>query len=284
MNRLPTWFRQDIPDEHTKKIAHLLAELGVKTVCQEAKCPNITYCFSNKRVTFIILGNTCTRSCKFCNIKTGGTFASPLEPSLISRAVKILGLNYVVITSVTRDDLVDGGASVFAETLRFIHKLNSDIKVEVLIPDLQGIISSLQYILNANAYVLAHNIETVKRLYRELRPQSDYGISLRILKQAKELRNEIYTKSSIMLGLGEKREEVISAMQDLKSNKCDILTLGQYLAPSVKHYPVKEFINIEQFQEYKEIGIAMGFKAVVSGPRVRSSYHAEQVSKEFLYV
>jgi len=301
INRLPPWFRQDIPDDKTISLIHLFSELNIHTVCQEARCPNITYCFKNKKFTFIILGDICTRNCSFCNIKKSGTFLHPIEgrsftqsagcpqslakePYKISQVVKMLGLKYVVITSVTRDDLSDGGAAQFAKTINLIHKVNEDIKVEVLIPDFQGKISSLKCILGAKPFIVAHNIETVERLYAELRPAANYQLSLGILSKIKALNPQIITKSSIMLGMGETKEEVICTMEDLRKHNCDILTLGQYLAPSVKHYPVKEFINIEQFQEYKDISLRLGFKSILSGPLVRSSYQAEKVSEELLYV
>ena len=304
INRLPPWFRQDISDDKTLSLINLFSQFRIHSVCQKARCPNITYCFKNKRFTFLLLGDTCTRNCSFCNIKKSeksGTFLHPIEgrsftqseecphcldkePYKISQVVKILGLKYVVITSVTRDDLSDGGAAQFAKTINLIHKVNEDIKVEVLIPDFQGKISSLKCILIAKPFIVAHNIETVERLYAELRPAANYQLSLGILSKIKELNPQIITKSSIMLGMGETKEEVICTMEDLRKHNCDILTLGQYLAPSVNHYPVKEFINIEQFQEYKDIGLRVGFKSILSGPLVRSSYQAEKVSEELLYV
>jgi lipoic acid synthetase len=190
----------------------------------------------------------------------------------------------VVITSVTRDDLNDGGASHFAKTIKLIKEINKDIKVEVLIPDFCGKITSLELVLDAKPDIIAHNIETVRRLYPDLKPSADYGISLNILSKIKELNQETISKSSIMLGLGEAEPEVINTMQDLKNVKCDILSLGQYLAPSVKHYPIKEFISIAQFQKYQDIAKAIGFKSVLSGPLVRSSYQTEEVCKEFIYV
>ncbi len=294
LSRLPPWFKQEIPDAKTLKMAHLCCEFGIHTVCQEAKCPNITCCFKNKSVTFMILGNICTRNCRFCNVKksekSSGTVLGlrlSSEPSLfnfrISQVVKMLGLNYVVITSVTRDDLADGGAYIFAQTIESVLRINKDVKVEVLIPDFQGKISSLECVLNANPSVVAHNMETVRRLYGDLRPMADYQLSLEVLRKIKELRPKMMTKSSIMLGLGETEPEVIGVMEDLRLSRCDCLTLGQYLAPSPGHYPVKEFISIGQFQKYRAIGINLGFKAVLSGPLVRSSYRAEEVYNEFLH-
>ncbi len=277
MNRLPSWFRQDIPDDKTFDLMRLFSASGVNTVCQEAKCPNISYCFRNNEFTFMILGKTCTRSCGFCNVDKTDCFnlaVDSQEPYRISELVRILGLNYVIVTSVSRDDLPDAGASVFAKTIELIHGINRGIKIEVLIPDFQGKVSSLRSVLDAGPNVLAHNIETVKRLYTDLRPQADYRVSLEVLFTIKELSPEVITKSSIMLGLGETRQEVNETMRDLRQANCDRLTLGQYLAPTVNHYPVREFVTIEQFQEYKDMAIAIGFKNVLSGPKVRSSYQA----------
>jgi len=291
MTKLPAWFRQEIPDETTQELAQLLTESCVHTVCQEARCPNINHCFKNKRFTFIILGDTCTRNCRFCAVTKSANKNLALdedEPYRISQLAKSLDLDYVVITSVTRDDLVDGGAAIFAKTIELIHKINpvrnteysevesrisNGVKVEVLIPDFRGKIQSIESVLNAAPFVVAHNIETVKRLYPDLRPQADYELSLGILQKIKELKPQILAKSSLMLGLGETEKEVIVAMRDLRSNRCDILTLGQYLAPSPEHYPIKEFISIEQFERYRDIGLGLGFKSVLSGPLVRSSYH-----------
>lgn len=276
-NRLPYWFKQDLPGDDTSRMGNLLYEFSLNTVCREAKCPNLTSCFADKQATFLILGSLCTRSCRFCAVgksKDEDLFLDLDEPYRISSLLGKLGLDYVVITSVARDDLYDGGSEIFGRTVDLIHKLRRNIKVEVLIPDFQGREESLKAVLESSPEVLAHNIETVSRLYRYLRPQADYRLSLALLKKAKELNPGVYTKSSMMLGLGETETEVVETMRDLRANKCDILTLGQYLAPSLKHYPVKEFININDFQKYSGIGIDMGFKGVLSGPLVRSSYRA----------
>lgn len=280
-NRLPSWFKQEIPDEKTLRLMNSFREFKVNTVCQEAKCPNITSCFRNNEVTFMILGQVCTRNCRFCNVDKSKRPVSiePEQPRRIKELVGISGLDYVVITSVARDDLSDGGAAVFAKTIESIHQLGKDIRVEALIPDFRGSLLSLRRVLESAPYVLAHNIETVKRLYPELRPEADYGASLNLLRKAKDLRPQVITKSSIMLGLGETRQEVVAAMHDLIGNNCDCLTLGQYLAPSSAHYPVKEFIAIEQFNEYKKIADSLGFKSVLSGPKVRSSYQARKMQE-----
>lgn len=282
--RLPPWFKQDIPDDKALSLMRLFSASGVNTVCRFAKCPNISGCFGNNEFTFMILGNACTRNCRFCNVNKAGSAGGIVdagEPRRISGLVKSLGLSYVVITSVTRDDLSDGGASVFAKTIELIHGVDKNIKVEVLIPDFQAKALSLKCVLDAFPFVVGHNIETVKRLYTDLRPQADYRRSLWVLKKIKELSPRTITKSSLMLGLGETKEEVIEAMRDLKSSECDCLTLGQYLAPSERHYPVKEFVAIEQFREYQDVAADIGFRAVMSGPKVRSSYDAQKMQKEF---
>jgi lipoic acid synthetase len=287
MDKLPSWFRQDIPDDKVLGLTHLFLEFGVHTVCREAKCPNMNYCFRNNRATFMILGNTCTRNCGFCNVNKseGSPLRLTQEPSMqeghrISQLVKMLGMKYVVITSVSRDDLADGGAGQFSITIELIKKENPGVQIEVLIPDFKGSSSSLRCLTDACPDVVGHNIETVKRLYRDIRPKADYELSLRVLKKIKELSPRIRSKSSIMLGLGEMREEVLNTMRDLRDADCDTLTLGQYLAPSVNHYPVKEFVGIDKFREYQDKAKDMGFKSVLSGPLVRSSYQAQELYRE----
>ena len=282
-NRLPYWFKQDLADDTTLTMLGLLSGLNINTVCQKAKCPNLNYCFKKSKLTFMILGNTCSRNCRFCAVDKSDNRNKGLdldEPFRIAEAVKELGLDYVVITSVTRDDLEDGGAAVFAKTIELVRSINRNIKVEVLIPDFQGKITSLQCVLDAVPDVTAHNLEAVNRLYKDLKPRCDYAVSLRILKKIKELNQAMITKSSLILGIGETENEVIAAMEDLRDADCDILTLGQYLSPSVNHYPVEEFIDLEQFQRYSRIGLGVGFKAILSGPLVRSSYRAEEVYRK----
>jgi lipoic acid synthetase len=281
--KLPAWFKQDIPDQDVVNLQSLFREFGLNTVCQEAHCPNIAYCFKRKKVTFMILGPACTRDCNFCAVAKSGEsgFSEPQdEARRISEAAKELGLKYVVITSVTRDDLSDGGASVFAQTIRAIRGVDKKIRTEVLIPDFEGRIGSLKTVLDALPDVLAHNLETVRSCYPQARPKADYQLSLDMLGKSKELKPEVITKSSLMLGLGETEAEIIEAMHDLADNGCDVLTLGQYLAPSEEHYPVKEFVSIEKFERLRGIAKAIGFKAVLSGPLVRSSYKAEEVFYE----
>lgn len=283
LNRLPPWFRQEVPDEKVITLTRLFSDSGVNTVCRQAKCPNISHCFRNNEATFMILGSACTRNCSFCNVAKSEKSDLTLdrqEPFRIREVVRRLGLRFVVITSVTRDDISDGGSGIFAKTIELIRRMDKGIKVEVLIPDFEGSSLSLRRVLDALPCVVGHNIETVKRLYPDLRPQADYSRSLGVLKKIKELKPEIITKSSLMLGFGESRREVIEAMQDLKKSGCDCLTLGQYLAPSARHYPVKEFLAIGQFNEYRDIAVDIGFKAVISGPKVRSSYDAQKLQKE----
>jgi lipoic acid synthetase len=282
-NRLPYWFKQDLPDDTTLTMLGLLSGFNINTVCQKAKCPNLNYCFKKSKLTFMILGDTCSRNCRFCAVDKSDNKNRGLdldEPFRIAEAVKELGLDYAVITSVTRDDLEDAGASVFAKTIELIRSINRNIKVEVLIPDFQGKITSLKCVSDAVPDVMAHNLEAVSRLYKYLKPGCDYEVSLGILKKIKELNPAIITKSSLILGIGETENEVIAAMEDLRDADCDILTLGQYLSPSVNHYPVEEFIDLEQFQRYSKIGLDLGFKALLSGPLVRSSYRAEEVYKK----
>ena len=235
----------------------------------------------------MILGDTCTRNCRFCAVKKASATSLTIdleEPYRIAAAVKGLGLDYVVITSVTRDDLSDAGAGQFARTIALIRGIDTDIKIEVLIPDFSGNPESLKTVIEAGPSLLAHNMETVRRLYPAIRPEANYGLSLEIFRRAKKFQPALLTKSSLMLGLGEREEEVIQTMEDLRDSRCDILTLGQYLAPSQVHYPIQEFVSIEQFRKYRELGLVLGFKAVSSGPKVRSSYQAEKLYREVVYV
>jgi lipoic acid synthetase len=285
-NRLPPWFRQEALSAETLQRTRLLSELGVHTVCQKALCPNLGSCFNNLKLTFMILGDTCTRNCRFCAVAKSDNSNLELdsqEPKRIAAAVRALALSYVVITSVTRDDLTDGGSGIFAQTIEAIRTLDKRIKIEVLIPDFKGSAASLKCVVDAEPDVIAHNIETVSRLYQEIRPKAGYRLSLAALSLVKEMKGKVITKSSVMLGLGEKEEEVFGTMQELRQSRCDILTLGQYLAPSKEHYPVKEFISKEKFARYKESGLALGFKAVLSGPLIRSSYQAEEAYREVIY-
>ncbi|MFH1888499.1 MAG: lipoyl synthase [Candidatus Omnitrophota bacterium] len=286
-NRLPAWFKQEIPDAAVRGKIQMLSEFRVNTVCSHAKCPNLSSCFKSLKFTFMILGDTCTRSCRFCGInktKKSGLAIDANEPDRISQIARVLNLKFVVITSVTRDDLVDAGAAHFVRTIKLLRNMNKDIKIEALIPDFSGSHASIKAVIEAGPSIFAHNIETVKRLYQSLRPQANYETSLGVLSKAKEINPSLVTKSSLILGMGETEEEVLSTMQELRQSQCDILTLGQYLAPSENHFPVKEFISMEQFENYRRMGMQLGFKAVLSGPKVRSSYQAEEVYDGLEYV
>ncbi|SHK39381.1 lipoyl synthase [Desulforamulus aeronauticus] len=279
--RKPDWLRVKLQGaEKTHEVKEMLNRLSLHTVCQEANCPNLIECFGRKTATFMILGSVCTRNCTFCNVTKGITQGvDPEEPANVAKAVTELGLKHAVITSVTRDDLPDGGAGHFAEVIKKLKA--TKVIVEVLIPDLQGSREALATIVSARPHILNHNIETVPRLYPTVRPKASYARSLELLKNSKELDASVFTKSGIMVGLGEQEEEVISVMKDLRAVDCDLLTIGQYLAPSAKHHPVIEYIHPDLFKKYKDIAYEMGFKYVASDPLVRSSYHAADVAQIF---
>jgi lipoic acid synthetase len=255
-----------------------LIEKGrLHTVCQEAKCPNIWECYAHQTATFLIMGSRCTRNCRFCSVTPGPPEPlDPLEPTRVAEAAARMGLKYAVVTSVTRDDLPDGGAAHFAATIRELRRLIPGIQVEVLIPDFQGDDSALLTVLAARPDVLNHNIESVPRLYPQVRPQADYLRSLALLKRAREFDAGIATKSGLMLGLGEEAQEVRRTLQDLRAVDCRILTLGQYLQPSPEHLPVVRYVPPEEFENWRTSALEMGFAEVASGPFVRSSYHAKE--------
>lgn len=276
--RKPSWIKVRLPagQEYTR-VNSVMRRHKIHTVCEEALCPNISECWSRLNATIMILGDTCTRSCRFCAVKSGkpGGIVDLEEPKRVAEAVLELGLRYVVLTSVTRDDLEDGGASIYAETVREIRKRSKNTLIELLIPDFNNNVKALKTVVDSRPDVIGHNIETVERLTPLVRDaRAGYGKSLRTLKTIKELNPEIYTKSSIMLGLGEKVEEVIRSMIDLRKAGVDFLTLGQYLRPTKRHLPVREYIPLERFEELRRIGEALGFLYVASGPLVRSSYLA----------
>lgn len=275
MKNFPPWLTKRLGGvREAEATCSLLERFGLHTVCQSAHCPNIGECFSRGTATFMILGNICTRNCRFCAVETG--FPSPPppeEPFRVAQAVKEMGLKYAVITSVTRDDLPDGGADHFYRTIKEVKRFNPEVKVEVLIPDFKGEEAGLRRVLSAKPEVLNHNLETVPRLYPEVRPGADYLRSLALLRKVKEIAPHVLTKSGLMLGLGEEGEEVIRVMEDLRDGECDLLTLGQYLQPSPRHLPVHKYLTPEEFDEYKRIGEKMGL-GVASGPFVRSSYRA----------
>ncbi len=279
----PTWLRRKPPDPKIlQNMRDLLARHQLHTVCQGALCPNQGECFAAGTATFLILGGTCTRNCTFCAIPSAAHLPppDPDEPRRLAQAVQELGLKYVVITSVTRDDLEDGGANHFAQTVATLKEKIPEIKVEVLIPDFQGSRSSLEKVLKSGPDIINHNLETVPRLYPEVRPQADYQRSLNLLRIVKEEDPTKITKSGIMLGLGEEREEILAVMRDLREVSCDLLTLGQYLQPSGKHHSVVRYIPPEEFMEYKIAGEKMGFRTVFAGPLVRSSFHAREIFQQ----
>ncbi|EEP60484.1 lipoyl synthase [Sulfurihydrogenibium yellowstonense] len=259
------------------KIKKLLRRLNLHTVCEEANCPNIGDCFSRKTATFMIMGDICTRNCPYCNVSHGKPQAlDPQEPENVANAVKTLGLKHVVITSVDRDDLPDGGASHFAKVIKKVREINPGIIIEVLIPDFKGSIESLKTVLDENPEVVNHNIETVKELYKIVRPQGNYERSLKILKSIKEISPKTISKSGFMVGLGETKEQIINLMEDLYKNNVEILTIGQYLQPSKNHLQVYRYYSEEEFKEFEEIGYKIGFKYVFSGILVRSSFNAQE--------
>ncbi len=281
---LPSWLIKKTPKQkNIRKITELLGKRNFFTVCESAKCPNIGECFSCQTMTFMILGDKCTRNCKFCAVEKKldpcSLTLDPSEPFNVAQAAKKLNLKYVVVTSVTRDDLKDGGASQFAKTILEIKQEIPEVKIEVLIPDFQGNTKALETVLKAEPYVLNHNVETIERLYSQVRPEANYEQSLQVLKKSKQINKNIYTKSGFMVGLGEKFEEVIEVLKDLRSVDCDIVTIGQYLSPSKKHFPVAEYIHPDIFKAYEEKAYQLGFKFVASGPFVRSSYRAHEIGR-----
>ncbi|KAA8672944.1 lipoyl synthase [Clostridium sp. HV4-5-A1G] len=276
MGTRPQWLKMKAPDAVVlDKMENMLKELSLHTVCESANCPNIGQCFKHATATFMAMGDVCTRNCIFCAVAKGKPL--PLdneEPERIAAASKKLDLRHIVVTSVTRDDLKDGGAGHFAKITREIRRENPESTVELLIPDLEGNWSALKKIIEAKPDIINHNIETVESLYKKVRPMAIYNRSIELLKQVKILDKNIYTKSGIMVGLGETKVQVIKVMDDLLKAKCDIFTIGQYLRPSKNHLPVFEYVAPEQFEEYKKIALEKGFKFVASGPYVRSSYKA----------
>lgn len=277
--RRPEWLKIRLGhNQHFSEIRSLVREQHLHTVCESARCPNLGECWSRRTATFMILGNICTRSCTFCNIEVGRPTEYDLtEPVRVAEAVRQLNLKHAVITSVARDDLSDGGASMFAETIRQIREKQPGCRIEVLIPDFKGNLDDLETVLSAGPDILNHNLETVERLQRELRIQATYERSLSVLRYADD--RGFTTKSGIMVGVGEKKEEIIRTLNDLRSAGCAILTVGQYLPPTKYHYPLQRYYHPDEFAEIKQAALELGFKHVESGPLVRSSYHAdEQVS------
>jgi lipoic acid synthetase len=271
----PEWLRVKIPGgENYSRLRGLIERHRLHTVCEEARCPNMGECWNAGTATFMILGDVCTRSCGFCAVKTGRPEVLDLEePHRVAEAIRLMGVRHAVITSVNRDELPDGGAQIFAETIRQARKVTPSITIEVLIPDFRGVEWAQDIVFNARPEILNHNTETVPRLYRDVRPQAKYERSLELLARAHQ--SDLVVKSGLMLGLGEAIDEVVAVMRDLRAAGCDILTLGQYLQPTKEHLPVGRFVHPDEFASLKERGLEMGFRHVESGPLVRSSYHAE---------
>jgi len=284
--RLPEWARRPATHfESLNKLKRGLRELNLHTVCESARCPNIHECFHRGAATFMILGNRCTRGCGFCSVPKGNPRVhdmrlDPLEPGNVARMAASMQLRYVVITSVNRDDLADGGSRHFAQTVREVRQALPDARVEVLTPDFDGNPEAVARVLDAAPHVFNHNMETIPRLYRRVRPQADYRQSLEVLRFARAHRPDVMTKSGFMVGLGERPEEVEQLLRDLREHDVDVATIGQYLQPSRRNLPVKEYVAPEQFGRYREFGLSIGFRMVFSGPLVRSSYMADLVSEQ----
>lgn len=280
LGRRPDWLKVKLPTgKNFKDVYSLMRNSKLNTVCEEARCPNLGECWNNRTATFMILGDTCTRSCGFCNVKVGLPTELDLdEPRRVSEAVEELKLRHVVITSVNRDELKDGGAGIFSETVRLIRTKMPECTIEILIPDFKGELHAFEKIMENPPDILNHNMETVERLYHAVRPQAKYSRSLELIRWFKE--KGLRTKSGIMVGIGETKEEVISLMKDLHDHGCDIMTIGQYLQPTKMHLPVDRYVTLDEFRFYKEEGLKMGFKAIESAPLVRSSYHADKHARE----
>jgi lipoyl synthase len=276
--RRPEWIRVRAPSgENYERIQELMRSKSLHTVCEEAMCPNLGDCWGRGTATFLMMGDVCTRTCGFCDIKRGTPNALDwMEPERIAQAVKSMNLRHAVITSVNRDDRKDGGAPIFAMVIRRIREIHPGCSIEVLIPDFKGSLEALQIVMDARPEILNHNVETVPRLFKKIQPQDSYTWTRAILSNARKMDPEVLTKSGIMLGLGEEIEEVKDVMRDLRSWGVDILTIGQYLQPSRKHLPIERYVQLDEFEELKEFGLRIGFQWVESGPLVRSSYHAEE--------
>ena len=275
--RRPRWLKVQAPTGETyRNIKRLMRSKSLHTICEEAHCPNIGECWGHGTATFLILGDICTRSCRFCDVTTGRP--EPIdweEPERVAQAVQAMGLRHVVITSVNRDEREDGGAPIFAQCIERIRELQPGCTIEVLIPDFKGDVDALKIVMDARPDILNHNVETVKRLFRDIQPQDHYEWAITTLTNAKKLWPQAVTKSGIMVGLGETFEEVVEVMRDLREIDVDILTIGQYLQPSRQHIPIDRYYTPKEFEEFERLGLEMGFKWVESGPLVRSSYNAE---------
>jgi lipoic acid synthetase len=285
MSNRPDWLKVRIPSgENFFEVRRILRSHQLNTICEDAMCPNIAECWGKHRTaTFMILGDICTRACAFCAVKSGRpTEYDLMEPARVAAAIAELRLKHAVITSVDRDDLTDGGAMIFAETVREIRKLDPDVKIELLTPDFQGSLESVRTIIDARPDIFSHNIETVRRLYPSIRFKSDYTTSFGLLKGAKAMDSSVFIKTGIMVGLGEEKEEIVELMHHAVEAGVDIFTIGQYLRPSVKHAEIKKYYHPDEFVELREIGRGLGIRWVFSGPLVRSSYHAEDVFEEMI--
>jgi lipoic acid synthetase len=279
IGKRPGWLKVKLPvGDNYNEVRTLMRRQELHTVCEEARCPNIAECWNHRTATFMILGDTCTRSCGFCNVKVGLPNELDLnEPRRVADAIKELNLRHVVITSVNRDELKDGGASIFDETVRLLREEMPETTVEILIPDFRGVEEAFEIIMKNPPDILNHNLETVPRLYHVVRPQAKYERSLKLIRWFKD--KGLKTKSGIMVGIGEKPDEVLALMDDLAGHGCDIMTIGQYLQPTKQHLPVDRYVSPEEFRMYKEEGLKKGFKIVESSPLVRSSYHADQQAR-----
>ena len=278
MRRHPDWLKVKIGGgKDFAKIKSMLRDAKLHTICEEARCPNIAECFGRGTAVFLILGDICTRNCKYCNVTHGVPLSlNPNEPKDVAEGVKELGLKYAVITSVTRDDLEDGGASVFYDTVKEIKKLDSSCKIEVLIPDFRGSEEALKKVVDSRPDVVNHNIEVAEELFPEIRPEGNYMVSLEVLKNIKKIDKKVRLKSGFMVGLGENKDQIVKTMQDLRDSDVDFLTIGQYLQPTRNHAEIKKYYTPKEFDEFKKTAMGLGFKHVESGPLVRSSYHAEE--------
>ena len=282
--RLPEWLTIRLPRPDTiQEVQGMMRAKSLHTVCESARCPNMPECWSKKTATFMILGDTCTRSCGFCAIKVGrGLTVDGEEPANVAQVAKDLGLKHIVVTSVARDDLADEGSMQFAHTIRELHAQNPNAIVEVLTPDFKGKKWCIKNVTDAHPEIYNHNIETIERLHTVVRPQAKYDRSMQVLKLVKELDPTIYTKSGIMLGLGETKDEVVKTLKDLRAHNVEAVTIGQYLRPTMRHLPVVEYIHPDIFKEYEAIGEELGFAFVASGPFIRSSYNAIEFSKKVM--
>jgi lipoyl synthase len=277
----PEWLKVRVPaGPRYLELKNIMRDMELHTVCEEARCPNIGECWGHGTATFMILGDVCTRACRYCAVTSGKPQTLDLgEPKRVAEAVQRMGLRHAVVTSVDRDDLEDGGAALFAATIRKIHELNPDCAVEVLTPDFQGNTSQLATVMGARPEIFNHNIETVERVFRRVRTgRSKYAVSVELLRQAKGMFRDGLTKSGLMVGLGETHEEIVATMRDLRGAGVDILTIGQYLRPTPKHVPIDRYYHPDEFATLREEGVALGFRHVESGPLVRSSYHAHEQS------